>query len=94
MLIDHRPHHDLLLAAQRASDLDHVAGLHISMRLGRASVHVHLAAFAGLLRLGPRLEQARHVQPYVEADGFTQKTPPIWKSAICNLWTASSIRVY
>ena len=35
-------------------------------------VDVHLAALARLLRLRARLEEARDVEPDVEADGFSQ----------------------
>ena len=55
-------------------DLDFVAGLDLAMRLGGLAVDVDLAALAGLLRLGARLEQAGHVEPDVETNGHQ---PPI-----------------
>jgi hypothetical protein len=66
--IGHRPHDDALAAALRAGDLDDVAKPHLAVRLGAVAVDGDLAALAGALRLGPRLEEARDVEPDVEAE--------------------------
>jgi hypothetical protein len=44
-----------------------VAGAEQAVRLCRLTVDVDLSALAGVLRFGPRPEQARDVQPDVEA---------------------------
>ena len=40
---------------------------HLAVRLGGLSIDVNLAPLDGLLGLGPRPEQARDVEPDVEA---------------------------
>ncbi len=64
-----RPDDDALAAPERPGDFDRIARLHFAMRFGRLAVEVHLAALDGALGLGPRLEEARDVEPDVEAEG-------------------------
>ena len=54
-----------------------IAGAESSVRLCGLTVHVDLAALAGFLRLGPRLEKARDVEPHVETDAFRRYDPGI-----------------
>src|SRR5206468_12347708 len=60
------PDHDGLLSARASRDLQMVAGVHHPVRLSRLTVHIHLAALAGALCVGPCLEETGHVQPDVE----------------------------
>jgi hypothetical protein len=62
-------HHHQLHAAERPADAQRVADPDLAVGLGDHAVHLDLAVAAGLLRFGPRAEQARHVEPDVEAHG-------------------------
>jgi hypothetical protein len=67
MAIGQASHDDALLAAEWPADLQLVAGAEQAVRLRRLTVDVDLSALAGVLRFGTRPEQARDVQPDVEA---------------------------
>jgi len=58
---------DALAAAQLTRNLDDIAGLDLAVRLGGVAVEIDLAALAGPLRLRSRLEQARDIEPDIEA---------------------------
>jgi acetylornithine deacetylase/succinyl-diaminopimelate desuccinylase-like protein len=68
MLLLNTANHDPLLAAKRPVDLHLIAGANGAVRFRRLPIHRNLAALTGLLRFGSRTEQARDVQPDVEAD--------------------------
>ncbi len=59
-------HHDLLAATERSRNRHAISKANLAMRLGDLFVHVDLATFAGLLRLGSRPEKARDIEPDVE----------------------------
>ena len=73
VLLEDDAHDHVLEAAGAAADADAIALTNLAIRLGMVVVDVHLAAFAGALRLGPRLEQARDVEPDVEAEAVTHE---------------------
>ena len=56
---------DALFASERPGDEKLVPDVNHAVGFGRLAVHVYLAAFAGALRLGPRLEQTGDVEPDV-----------------------------
>ena len=68
MSIGQPSHDDALLPAERPADQQFVAGAEQAIRLRRLTVDVDLSTLAGVLSFGPRPEQARDVQPDVEAD--------------------------
>jgi hypothetical protein len=59
---------DALFASVRPADHELVAHAQQPVRLGGLAVDVDLAALARLLRLGSRAEQARDIEPDVQAD--------------------------
>jgi hypothetical protein len=59
-------HDDLLAATERSRNRHGISWANLAMRLGGLFVHVDLATFAGLLRLGSRPEKARDIEPDVE----------------------------
>jgi len=63
-------HDQPLTTAERAADLDFVRDAYQAMRLRVLAIHADLSALAHFLRFGPRLEEARDVQPYIEPHGF------------------------
>ena len=62
------PHHDSLSPAARTIDGQLVAGSQLAMRFRHQAVDHHAADFACTLRFGSGLEQARDVEPHVEAN--------------------------
>src|SRR5207249_1923634 len=62
-------HDNLLALPEAARDLDFVGCSDLSIWLRCLPVHIHLAAPAGLLRLGARLEQTGDVEPHVKTHG-------------------------
>src|ERR1043166_8891547 len=68
MTIGQTAHADALLPTVRPLDLDLVAFAQMPVLLDDLSVDRHTSRFARALRLGARLEEARHVQPDINAD--------------------------
>lgn len=62
--------HEALGSAERTLDLDFIAHSQQAMGFRRLTIHRDLPALAGLLSIRPRLEEARHVKPHVEANRF------------------------
>jgi hypothetical protein len=67
MTVGQRSDDEVLPTGRASGDDDLVAGLYQSMWAGRDAVDIDFASLAGLLRLRSCAEQARDVEPYVEA---------------------------
>ncbi len=61
---------DALFAPERTADLQFIAWPHEPIGLRGLTVHLDLPAPACLLCLGPCLEQTRHVEPDIQANGL------------------------
>ena len=73
-IVEDDPHHDVLMAPERAADAQAIAFTHDPIRFRGLSVDVDLAPLAGALGLRARLEQARHVQPDIQANALAHLT--------------------
>ena len=89
VLIEHDADDDVLMASLTACDADAIAFADRAVRLRRAVIHLHLAAFACALGFRARLEEAGDVQPDVEAkalahDQIRISTLPFERSPLTN----------
>src|SRR6266545_1857708 len=70
------PNDDLARIPPPRCNRQAVARLDLPVRLGARPVDVHLASLTGRLRLGARREEARRVQPHIQADRLEGRTLP------------------
>src|SRR5215212_9481934 len=77
------------MAAEGMADADAIALTENAMRLGVLAVDLDLAPFARALRFRARFEQARDVEPDVEADRVAHMRISIFAFALSALTKAS-----
>ena len=72
MLIHQETDDDVLHASMTTIDADAIAFANGAVRFGVIAIDLHLAALAGALGFGARLEQTRDVEPDVETKAVAQ----------------------
>jgi len=68
VLFDEKPNDDVLMTTVRATDPNTIAVADETVGLGCLIVDVDLATLTGTFRLRTCLEQARHIEPDVQAN--------------------------